>query len=289
METGSCFLYAEGRHRATRFSGQTFHMGNLPEAWRPQATIPAMADRILLAEDDPALRQSLRFILLQEGWEAFEAADTPGALVAARQDVPDLVLAEMLLPPAGAIPMIRALRSEDPFRDVPILLLTGDADSRERTAGLEAGADDTIGAPFDPVELVARCRAHLRLRRLQHERLDAERLRVTLETAGAVSHELSQPMTVMSGCAEMLLSRTGEADPLRRLAQQIFDNGQRAAALLHRLQSVHSYHTRPYLSRSILDLERSSESISQRVVDDPRAGVPGAEVAKAAGKPRDPA
>jgi DNA-binding response OmpR family regulator len=217
-----------------------------------------MVARILLAEDEPALRRSLRFILQQEGWETIEAADGEEALERARRDPPDLLLAELLLPPSGALPLLRTLRAEEEFRGLPVILLTGTADSRERAAGLESGADDTVAAPFDPIEVVARVRAQLRIRQMQEELLVAERLRVTLETAGAACHELSQPLTVMCGSAELLLQKMPEADPLRRLALRIFESGKRATDLLHRLQGIHSYRTRPYLDRSILDLERSS-------------------------------
>src|SRR5262245_23711300 len=123
-----------------------------------------MSGRVLLAEHDPALRRSIGFILRQEGWEPHEASAAGEALERARRDPPDLLLVEWTIPPAGALPLVRALRAEEAFRGLPVVLLTGSADSRERAAGLEAGADDTVSSPFDPLELVARVRAHLRIR-----------------------------------------------------------------------------------------------------------------------------
>lgn len=117
--------------------------------------------RILVVDDDARLAASLRRALAYEGHAVEVAADGPGALVAARDRPPDLVVLDVMLPGLDGVEVCRRLREGS---DVPILMLTARDAISDRVNGLDAGADDYLVKPFAYDELLARVRALLRRR-----------------------------------------------------------------------------------------------------------------------------
>lgn len=124
-----------------------------------------MAARILVVDDERPLVESIRFALQREGHEVAEAADGQKALELARSGRFDLVVLDVMLPGMSGFEVCRVLRQES---DVPILLLTARSDEADRVVGLDLGADDYVTKPFSMRELLARVRAALRRRGLQH-------------------------------------------------------------------------------------------------------------------------
>jgi len=117
------------------------------------------AIRILLAEDDDAIRTLLDHHLSSEGFRCAHASDGISALGTARDGV-DLAILDIGLPRLDGLEVARMLRREG--RRVPILMLTGRSDEVDRIVGFEIGADDYVTKPFLPREIVARVRAILR-------------------------------------------------------------------------------------------------------------------------------
>lgn len=115
--------------------------------------------RLLLVEDDRALRETLAEQLQREGFEVIAAGDGGEALELARTAQPDLIILDIMLPTLDGLSLCRILRKES---DVPILMLTARSSPVDRIIGLEIGADDYVGKPFHVGELVARIRALLR-------------------------------------------------------------------------------------------------------------------------------
>ena len=120
--------------------------------------------RVLVVDDDARLGASLRRALAYEGHAVEVATDGPGALVAARDRPPDLVVLDVMLPGLDGVEVCRRLRAGGAGSDVPILMLTARDAISDRVAGLDAGADDYLVKPFAPEELLARVRALLRRR-----------------------------------------------------------------------------------------------------------------------------
>ncbi len=121
-----------------------------------------MRPMVMIVEDDAAQAALLRVCCEQEGYRVRIAGDGPGALTAAREATPDLVLMDWHLPRLSGLDTCRHLRRRMETRDVPIFILTArDAESDKVTA-LDAGADDFISKPFSVAELQARMRAHMR-------------------------------------------------------------------------------------------------------------------------------
>jgi DNA-binding response OmpR family regulator len=130
----------------------------------------AVAEKILVVEDEAVLLETLRYNLTRQGYDVYTAADGRLALQVARRERPALILLDVMLPGLDGLEVCRILRQE---MSVPILMLTARAEEVDRVVGLEVGADDYIAKPFSMRELLARVKAALR------------RVRLTREEAGA--------------------------------------------------------------------------------------------------------
>ena len=115
---------------------------------------------ILIAEDDRAVRESLGRALRLEGYDVDAVPNGAEALTAVAARQPDLVLLDVSMPIVDGLTVARVLRGER--NRVPILMLTARTETKDRVAGLDAGADDYLAKPFDLDELLARVRALLR-------------------------------------------------------------------------------------------------------------------------------
>jgi len=125
-----------------------------------------MAEKILVVEDELALRETLSYNLIKQGYEAKVAADGVSALEIARGEQPDLIILDVMLPGLDGFEVCRILRRE---MSAPILMLTARADEIDKVVGLEVGADDYLTKPFSMRELLARIKAQLRRVRLMRQ------------------------------------------------------------------------------------------------------------------------
>jgi len=114
---------------------------------------------ILVVDDKASVRTLLRDYLTEEGYRVVSAANGREALFAARQEKPDLILLDIMMPEMDGYEFVRTYRKE---KDTPIILLTAKLEETDKVLGLELGADDYVTKPFGMRELVARIRAVLR-------------------------------------------------------------------------------------------------------------------------------
>ncbi|MFC1407550.1 MULTISPECIES: response regulator transcription factor [Streptacidiphilus] len=130
-----------------------------PAANDPSSTEDALA-RVLVVDDEPALRDALESSLAFEGYEVTTASDGLEALDAIAEKSPDLVLLDIMMPRMDGLTTVRRLRSRGDT--VPVLMLTARDAVGDRVTGLDVGADDYLAKPFELDELLARVRALLR-------------------------------------------------------------------------------------------------------------------------------
>ena len=115
--------------------------------------------KVLLIDDDPHIRDIVRFALAREGFAVVEAEDGAQGLALAAAEAPDLILLDIMMPELDGTEVCRRLRRDS---RVPIIFLSSRDDEIDRVLGLELGGDDYVGKPFSPRELVARVKAVLR-------------------------------------------------------------------------------------------------------------------------------
>lgn len=179
-----------------------------------------VAQRILVVDDEPTVREVLAHYLVRDGYDVRELDRGDLVAAAVAEFKPDLIVLDIMLPGASGLDFLRAAGGER----VPVILLTARVEEADRVLGLELGADDYVSKPFSPRELVARVRTVLR--RAQH---------TPTSTAAAVQFDglrIDVPAREVFVNDELVVLTAKEFDLLAFLAQaprQVFSRAQ----LLH--------------------------------------------------------
>src|SRR5687767_10694998 len=122
----------------------------------------SMTNRILVVDDEPDITALVAYHLAKAGYRVSTAANGADALKAAREERPDVVVLDLMLPGASGYDVLAELRRKDETREVGVILLTARRDEPDRIRGLTLGADDYLTKPFSPQELTLRVNALLR-------------------------------------------------------------------------------------------------------------------------------
>lgn len=120
------------------------------------------ARKVLIADDEPDIREFLQYNLSAEGYEVYTAKDGDETLDKAKRIQPDLIVLDVMMPKKSGVEVCQLLRSQSAFKDTIILMLTALNDDGSHIKGLENGADDYIGKPISPKVLVSRINALFR-------------------------------------------------------------------------------------------------------------------------------
>lgn len=201
--------------------------------------------RILVVEDDPAVRDVVEHALSREGMQTSTAATGEAALNQLQgSETFDLVVLDVMLPGMDGVSVCRELRSGDSHnKAVPIIMLTARDDETSVVVGLEVGADDYVTKPFRPRELVSRVRAHLRRRTIdssddeQTRKLELPGLRIDLFKREVVSQEEPVFLTAKEFDVLVLLaSSPGRVYSREQIMRHLWDGnffGEARAADVH--------------------------------------------------------
>ena len=136
-----------------------------------------MQTRVLVIDDEAPIRLLCRVNLEAEGMQVLEAADGPSGLQAAKDNRPDVILLDVMMPGLDGWRVAEQLLDDSTTSDIPIIFLTARAEFRDRARGLDIGGVDYITKPFNPVELAPLVRSLLeRLERGERDELRREKL-----------------------------------------------------------------------------------------------------------------
>lgn len=120
------------------------------------------AKRILVIEDEQAIREMIGFALRREGYEIMEASSVAAANALLADKLPDAMLIDWMLPDVSGVDFLRRTKQDPRLQEIPSIMLTARSEEDDKVTGLDAGADDYISKPFSPRELMARIRSVLR-------------------------------------------------------------------------------------------------------------------------------
>lgn len=158
--------------------------------------------RILLADDNADMREYVGR-LLRSRYEVIRVADGITALESSRQQAPDLVIADVMMPRMGGFGLLREFRADERLATIPVILLSARAGEESRIDGLRAGADDYLSKPFSARELLARVDSHLALARVRRHASELER---QLREKAEVEQKRLRELFVQAPAAICLLS-----------------------------------------------------------------------------------
>ncbi len=160
-----------------------------------------MTNRVLVVDDEPDITALVAYHLAKAGYRVSTAANGPDALRAAREEHPDIVVLDLMLPGMSGYDVLQELRRQNDTGDVGVILLTSRREEADRIKGLSLGADDYLTKPFSPAELGLRVAALLR--RLGSPAVSAG----SLLTAGPITMDRSAHRVAVDG-ADLVLTAT---------------------------------------------------------------------------------
>jgi two-component system phosphate regulon response regulator PhoB len=143
--------------------------------------------KILVVEDERAIREMVCFNLSRAGYQVSPAADAREARASIADQRPDLVLMDWMLPDISGLELTRQLKRDPDTKEIPVIMLTARGEEDDRVAGLDGGADDYVVKPFAPRELLARIRAALR----RLEAVDGEVVAAGTLQLDSASHQVT--------------------------------------------------------------------------------------------------
>jgi two-component system, OmpR family, response regulator RegX3 len=193
--------------------------------------------RILIADDEPSVRDSVGYALAQEGFEVSAAADGEEATRLVGDGIPyDLIILDIMMPGQSGLDICREVRSRSA---VPIILLTAKDAEVDKVVGLEVGADDYVTKPFSVRELLGRVRAQLRRRELDRAPLSqavkVESGPVAIDLVRHIATVRGEPVNLTRSefqLLRLLVGRAGEVFPRRQIMEELwqteFDGDERA-------------------------------------------------------------
>jgi len=220
--------------------------------------------RVLLVEDSPVAASILQEMLrapLSAACEVQACTRLSEALDHLAAGGFDLVLLDLELPDSDGLDTLRTLRERYP--EVAVIVLTSLDEVALAAESTREGAQDYLVKGQANADLLRRmARYAIDSKRLESERAVAERMRGIVEIAGAVCHELNQPLQVISGQAEMLQLDAGEDAPQYKRAQRIRNQVERMAGIISRLKNMTGYVTREYADGArIVDITGAAQPL----------------------------
>ncbi|NOY80909.1 MAG: response regulator [Kiritimatiellaeota bacterium] len=196
---------------------------------------------ILLIDADSGVRGRLRSYLRKEGYRVFECDTGEEGLRIASEHRPSLIILDSVLPGTDGRGILRRFKENRLTRDTPVVVLTAADDQDLKLDLFREGAADFLTKPVGKEEVAVRVNALIRT-------VEANRLRVLIEFAGATAHELRQPLCILGGYVEYLGSVLEGAD--KEKAAPVLDEMRKGVArmtdLIARMEGMQEYRTRSY-------------------------------------------
>jgi PleD family two-component response regulator len=220
------------------------------------------APRILIVDDVPANIKVLGGTLKADYDVIFATNGEDALAIVYSNQLPDLILLDIMMPDMDGYELCEMVKGDPRTRDIPIIFISAKDAEHDETKGLSLGAADYIVKPFSPAIVKARVETQLERRKAEQDRIQKEKLEAVIEIAGAVCHELNQPMQALTTYAELLLTENQDGDSRNRALEKIRDQVFRMRDITRKLNSITRYETMDYVfeGKKIIDIDRASHS-----------------------------
>jgi two-component system sensor histidine kinase/response regulator len=173
------------------------------------------APRILVVDDHEPLLAAIQGILEGEGYAVFTAINGAQALEMMDEVMPNLIIADIMMPRMDGYALYEAIRAEEEWVTIPFIFLTAKAEREDKLKGKGMGAEDYLTKPFDPQELVVAVRSRLGRAQAIKAASDSQLDRLKQQIANVLGHELRTPLTYVRGYTELALEEVPSTDDLQ--------------------------------------------------------------------------
>ena len=184
---------------------------------------------ILVIEDEPDIRENIAELLEIQGYKVSQAPDGGRGIVRAEEELPDLIICDIMMPDKNGFEVLVHLRSQHPTMLIPFIFLTAISENRSRRHGMGLGADDFISKPFTPQDLISAIEIRLKKQQEATERHHEEMSTLRENIVHALPHEMRTPLAGILGSAQMLYDDADNPQPdeVRSLTQIILRSVER--------------------------------------------------------------
>lgn len=208
--------------------------------------------QILVADDDPDIRQLVVTVLEVQGYSVTTVEDGDEAVNSLSESLPDLAILDLNMPGRSGQQVCEFIRKQEDGALVPVIILTACDDIQTKLGAFEFGVDDYLIKPFVFQELLARVKAFLRIRELnlilkhkneelkqmQQKLVEQERQSAVNQLAGAAAHELNQPLSAMLLNCRLLESLPPESDKYPGVLEAVIGDVKRLSDLINQLKTA---------------------------------------------------
>jgi two-component system, sensor histidine kinase and response regulator len=180
--------------------------------------------KILIVDDAEDTVELLRKRFHAEGYDTAEAYDGEEALRKVPEYSPDLIVLDVMMPKIDGYEVCQRLKADEKTKYIPILMLTAKGEVEHKVRGLNIGADDYMGKPFDYKELSARIKSLLAIKATHEKKVVEEKTGALEQMMDQVAHEIRNPLTSIGGFARKVYGRLPEGDPNKKYMGMIIED-----------------------------------------------------------------
>ena len=220
--------------------------------------------KVLIVDDNEDALTLMKFALQKDGYDIFLAKSGQEAIDITNKERPDLILLDVMMPKMDGFTTCRKIHFCEENKNIPIIMVTAKNDINDLMRGLESGAIDYIKKPFHNLELVARVKSALQLKKATDELIKERRKTALMEMAASVAHNLNQPLASLVlniQYIQSLISKdSGETyDKLKEKFETLLTLTDSLTEMIKKIGQITSYKTMPYTTDTkILDIDKSS-------------------------------
>lgn len=217
---------------------------------------------ILVADDDPNVALLVKMTLAKDPDYNIEiVSNGEDALRKVAGDPPDLLLLDVMMPGVDGMEVCRRIKTDDKTKYIPVIMVTAKRESEDMIRGMELGANDYITKPFNPEELLARVRVHLRIKSLESELKAKSELEAVLKMSITLQHEINNPLTGVLGNAELLQDRSGMSEKdIDESVNAIYASTMRIKDIVRQMGKVSRLISTKYVGdNEMIDILKSSD------------------------------
>ncbi len=186
-----------------------------------------MKEIILIVDDNMDNVELLRKRMRAVGYETIEGYDGEQAVTMTREQHPDLVLLDVMMPKLDGFEVCEILKKDETTRHIPVLMLTAKREIPDKVKGFDLGADDYVTKPFNFQELLARVKSLLKIRSGYRKQVEEGRQKALDQMAEGVAHEVRNPVVSIGGFARRIIDELPDSDQKKKYAQVIVKETER--------------------------------------------------------------
>ena len=216
---------------------------------------------IMIVDDDANMRLLIEMALRRnDDYRILGCSSGEEALKTIKDEKPDLVLLDVMMPGMNGFEVCKALKSSPETKFISVIIISALRDVNDKVKGMDFGADDYIVKPFNPDELVGRIKARLRIRELETELVKKKQLETALSMLVTLQHEINNPLAGIMGYAESLQRwRKMPPSEVEGSVKAIIEQSKRISNVVRRLSSITNVVESNYIGDSkMIDINLSS-------------------------------